>query len=204
MHGGVVIFSPLGEDEAAARLSAEAKRAGVELSAEAAAAIVEEAGTHWGILKAELEKLLLFAKDRKSVSREDALACLGYRQAANPFDLPRLVLARKRVEALQVLDRLFEEGLSEFQLLSRISFEVNRALKAGRLRKAGVPENQVARELRLPGFVASTLLRQAQTLGEERLIRSLKACVETDAALKSKSWLDPKIELERLVVRLTA
>ena len=203
-HGGVVVFAPLGEDEAAARLTQEAKRAGVTLAADAAEAVVEEAGTHWGILRSELDKLLLFAKDRKTISREDALACLGYRQSANPFDLPRLVMERKRVQALEVLGRLFEEGLSEFQLLSSISREINRALKARRLRAAGVAEYQLAGQLRMPPFAASKLLQQAQALGEARLIRSLKACVETEAALKSKSWLDPQIELERLVARLTS
>jgi hypothetical protein len=101
---------------------------------DAAGAVVEEAGTHWGILKAELQKLVLFARGRNELGREDALACLGYRRAANPFDLPRLVLAKKRVEALGLVGRLLEEGISEFQILSNLSREVNRLLKARRMR----------------------------------------------------------------------
>lgn len=202
-QGGVVVFEPLREDEAAARLVAEAKKAGVELAEEAAEAVVEEAGTHWGILKAELQKLVLFARGRKELGREDALLCLGYRRAANPFDLPKLVLAKKRAEALELLGRLIEEGVSEFQLLSKLSWEVNRLLKARRMRAAGLPEGQICGELRLPRFLARDFLRQAELANEQRLVRSLKALLETEANLKSKSWLDPKIELERLVTRLT-
>ncbi|MBI4347443.1 MAG: DNA polymerase III subunit delta, partial [Elusimicrobia bacterium] len=202
--GGVVVFAPMSEEEAVSRLVAEAKKAGVDLDGEAAETIVEEAGTQWGILRAELDKVLLYAKDRKSVSREDALACLGYRQAANPFDFPKLVVARKRAPALELMARLLEEGVSEFQVLSKITYELNRLLKARRMRAAGVPEAQLFRELRLHPYYGREFLRQAESSNETRLIRSLKLCVETDAALKSKSWLEPKIELERLVARLTA
>lgn len=203
-HGGVVVFAPMREDEAAARLVSEAKKRGVDLAAEAAEAIVEEAGTQWGILKTELDKVLLYAGARKALAREDALACLGYRKSANPYDLPRLVLARKRAEALELLDRLLEEGVSEFQILAGISREVNLLLKCRRLRAASTPENQVFRELRVPPFRVRELFRQAEAASEPRLIRSLKLCLETEAALKSRSWLEPQIELERLVARLTS
>ncbi|MBI4424909.1 MAG: DNA polymerase III subunit delta [Elusimicrobia bacterium] len=202
--GGVVVFEPLREDEAAARLTAEARKAGVALAEGAAEAIVEEAGTHWGILRAELDKLLLYCGARKTLGREDALACLGYRQAANPFDLPKLVLARKRAEALALVGRLLEEGVSEFQMLAGLSRELGRLLRIRRMRGAGLPEAQIFRELRLHSFYGREAIRQAEATPEAKLVRGLKSCVETEAALKSRSWLDPQIELERLVARLTA
>ncbi len=202
--GGVVIFAPMGEDEAAARLVSEAKKAGVDLEMEAADAIVEEAGTQWGILRAELDKVLLYAQGRKSVARADALACLGYRQSANPFDFPKLVLGRKRVEALELMDRLLAEGVSEFQILGNVTRELNKLLKLRRMRAAGLAEAQIFRELRLHPYYGKETVRQADAANEPRLIKSLKLCVETEAALKSKSWLEPKIELERLVARLAA
>lgn len=202
--GGVVVFAPMGEGEAAERLASEARKAGLELEGEAAEAIVEEAGTQWGILRAELDKVLLYAQGRKTVSRADALACLGYRRTANPFDFPKLVLTRKRVEALELMARLLEEGVSEFQVLGNVTRELNKLLKIRRMRAASLPEAQIFRELRLHPYYGRETIRQAEAANEARLIKSLKACAETEAALKSKSWLEPKIELERLVARLAA
>src|SRR5439155_20822878 len=82
---GVVVFKPLREEEAVARLREAAGRAQTALEENAARLLVQEAGTDWGILQAELEKLILYSKGRGRINRDDVLACLGYRKASNPF-----------------------------------------------------------------------------------------------------------------------
>lgn len=200
--GAVVVFQPLREDEAARRLVAEAEKAGVALDEEAAELVVEEAGTNWGILRSELAKMLLFAKGRKTLGREEALACLGYRRDANPFDLPRLVLARDRAGALKNVRRLLEEGADEFQLLAQVRAAVNRLFKAKRLAAAGRPQAQIFGELRLHPHFDRDFLKLAAQTNEAKLVRGLKACLDVEVSLKSKAWLDGQVELERLIAYL--
>ena len=76
--GAACIFSPLTDEEAISRLTAEAKKAGKTLTQEAAEALVGEAGTDWGILAGELEKLVLFAGAGAELGAAAALQCLGY------------------------------------------------------------------------------------------------------------------------------
>lgn len=204
--GAVCVFSPLKEEEALDKLKACAKAAGKTLSDEAATALVAEAGTDWGVLSQELEKAVLYAGKSKEISGDDALAVLGYRKAADPFALSRLVAERKLAESLAHLRRLFDGGKTEdsaFRALAQISAAVTKQVKAKRLIKAGVPSESILGKLRLHPYWDRDYLRQLGKFHEKRLARDLKRCLMTEADLKSKTWLDPRLELERLVVDLS-
>ncbi len=203
--GAVCVFAPLREEEAQEKLKAAVKAAGKTLSDEAAAALVSEAGTDWGILSQELEKTLLYTSKSKQITGEDALAVLGYRKAADPFALSRLVQDRKLKEALSHMQRLFDGAKGDdpaFRALAQISSAVSKQVKAKRLLKAGLPVPSVLGKLRLHPYWDRDYFSQLGKFSEGRLLRDLKRCLAAEADLKSKAWLDPKVELERLVVDL--
>ncbi|MBI3553887.1 MAG: DNA polymerase III subunit delta [Elusimicrobia bacterium] len=203
--GALCTFSPLREEEAVERLKAAARTAGKVLSDEAAAALVAEAGTDWGVLSQELEKALLYAAQKPSISGADALAVLGYRKAADPFALSRMIQSRQLKASLIQARRVMSEGKADeqaFRVLSQINSAVTKQLKAKRMLKAGLAPDAILRNLRLNAWYDKDFLAQAQKLSDQRLLRDLKRCLETDTDLKSKAWLDPRIELERLVVDL--
>lgn len=200
--GGVVLFKALAEGEAVARLRDEARRGGFELEAAAAELLVSEAGGNWGILRAELEKLRLFVAGKQKAGVEDAAACLGYRKEANPFELARMVQRRKAPEALALLRRMLEEDEKPFALLAKITGALSQQLRAKRLAKSGVPPDQIFRELRVNKYYNADFLKLAAETGEASLIRGLRACLDAETALKSSSWLEPKIELESLVLKV--
>ncbi len=200
--GGVVVFKPLSEEEAARRLEAAAKSASRTLDCEAAGWIVEEAGTSWSVLEAELAKLVHYTRGRERITQEDALACLGYRKNSNPFDFPRLLQSRALKPALELLRRLLAEGTDEFRLLYQVTASLQKQLKAKRMQAAGLSEDKIFRELRLNAYWDRQYLRQASSLSEASLIDGLWACAQAESALKSKAWLEPQIELERLLARI--
>lgn len=202
--GGLCVFAPLTEDEAQARLTSEAKRFGKTLSADAAAVLVGEAGTDWGILSGELEKVALFVDKSPEIGADDVLACLGYRKAANPWTLSDLIEKRDLKGALAHLQTLMKEGKAEEQArqsLYKIRAVVARQLKARRMQRAGVPPEQIGRAAgvyqswKVPQFLA-----QLARMPEARLRRDLKRCVDCETTLNTKSWLDPRVEVEQLVV----
>ena len=72
---------------------------------------------------------------------------------------------------------------------------------------AGVVQTQlhvVVSETRLRIFYDRDFFARAERASEARLRRDLRRCLEVEADLKSKAWLDAKLELERLVVELCA
>lgn len=203
--GAVCLFKPLREEDAVARLQAEARRAGKTISPEAAEALVAEAGTDWAILKQELEKAALFAGDAPEIGRDQVAACLGYHKAADPFALPRLIQARQLKAALAHLRRLFQEGKPDdqaFRALNQISSAVLKQLRAKRMLRAGRSEAEVFGALRLHSYWDRDYLSFLKRLSEARLRRDLSACLEAEVCLKSRSWLSAPQEIERLVVDL--
>ncbi|MBI5240533.1 MAG: DNA polymerase III subunit delta [Elusimicrobia bacterium] len=203
--GAVVLFKPLREEEAVARLQAEARRAGKTISPDAAEALVAEAGTDWAILKQELEKAALFAAQAPAIGPEHVAACLGYQKSVDPFALPRLVQSRQLKAALAHLQRLFQEGKPDdqaFRALNQIGSAVQKQLRAKRMLRAGRSESEVFSALRLHSYWDRDYLPFLKRISEARLRRDLGACLEAEVSLKSRSWLSAPQEIERLVVDL--
>lgn len=203
--GAAAIFAPLGEDEAAERLVAEARKAGKTLAPDAAEALVAEAGTDWGILAGELEKLVLYAGAAKDIGAEAALACLGYRRSADPWAFEKLIQGRELKPCLQQLAGLFGDGKPDevvFRSLAQIRGGYLKQLKAKRLLKAGVPQREIETRLRI--FYDNGFFARAARVSEQRLRRDLRRCLELETDLKSKTWLDARVELESFVVELCA
>ncbi|MBI3298982.1 MAG: DNA polymerase III subunit delta [Elusimicrobia bacterium] len=199
--GGQVSFRPLGPEDAARRLREEAKRLGFTLQPEAAELMVEESGTEWGVLRAELAKVGLFVQGKGKATTEDAAACLGWRRRTNIWDFPRAVQKRDAAEAVKMLHSLLEEGEDAYSLLPKVRSALNLQLKAKRLAKAGVPKDQAFFKLGLKRRFDDSFFDWTDRVKEHQLVKALRACLDVEADIKSKSWLDPALELENLLLK---
>lgn len=201
--GAVAIFAPLSEEEAVERLREEALKAGKNLTHEAAALLAQEAGTDWGILAGELEKLVLFVGGGDEIGPAAVLDCLGYGKASDPWALEKLTLARDLKACLVYLRRAFAGAKAEevvFRSLAQIRGGYLKQLKAKRMLQAGLAQREIETRARI--FYDREFFQRLGRVTERRLRRDLRRCLEVETDLKSKAWLDPKLELERLVVEL--
>ncbi len=201
--GGVVVFAPLTEDEAIERLHAEAKKAGKTLAAEAAAALVGEAGSDWGILSGELEKAILFAGKSADIGLDAVSASIGHHQAADPWAFERLISSRDLKASLGYLEDAYSGVKPEevvFRSLAQARAAYLKQLKAKRMLKAGLAPRDIEMKLRI--FYDRDFFQRAQRVTEARLRRDLRRLLEIETDLKSKSWLDAKVEMTSLVVEL--
>ncbi len=201
--GATCVFSPLSEEEAVERLLASAKSAGKNLDPAAAAALVDQTGTDWGILAGELEKAVLFAGENQAISLEAVSASMGCLQAADPWAFERIVSGRDLKACLSYLSSAFsgaKPGEVAFRSLSQARAAYLKQLKAKRMLKAGMSPREIETRLRI--FYDRDFFARAQRVSEQRLRRDLQRLLEVETGLKSKAWLDAKIELEAVVVGL--
>jgi DNA polymerase-3 subunit delta len=201
--GAICVFSPLTEEEAVERLLAEAKKAGKNLDPAAAAALTEQAGTDWGILSGELEKALLFAGKATDIGMEAVSASMGFRKATDPWAFERLVSSRDLKACMTYLRDAFADAKPDevvFRSLAQARAAYLKQLKAKRMLKAGLSPREIEMKLRI--YYDRDFFQRAQRVSEERLRRDLRRLLEVETDLKSKSWLDAKIELEGVVVEL--
>lgn len=200
--GAVCVFSPLTEEEAIARLVEEAKKAGKQMAPEAAAALAVEAGTDWGILAGELEKAVLFAGQKSFISLDAVSASLGF-HTVDPWAFERLISGRELRPCLAYLRLAFADANPDeivFRSLAQARSAYLKQLKAKRMLKAGLPPREIETRLRI--FYDPSFFARARRASEERLRRDLRRLLEVETNLKSKAWLDAKIEFESLVVGL--
>lgn len=200
--GKACLFAPLREGDAVEFVRRRAKEMGRELDEEAAWALVSEAGTSAAILFQEIEKAALFNAGGGMISKSDVLACLGFQKSYDPFALGRSVALRDRAAALKNLGELFAQGRPEeqaFKALYQVSAALLKQLKALRMMRAGRSREEIYKALRLHPYWDKDYLESAGRISEKAAAAALRRCLQTEADLKSKSWLDATFEIKRLV-----
>lgn len=98
------------DDRMPAWIEAEARRRGRSVSREAAELIHLSAGRSLTDIGNELDKLLLYAGERKSIDVDDVSAVVGISRNFSIFDLQKAVGRGDSPGALEILARMMERG----------------------------------------------------------------------------------------------
>ncbi len=178
---------------------------GKTLAADAAEAMVELIGPAMGLLDQELEKLAVAIGAQPEIALGDVERLVSRSRGADVFKILDAVGEGKPQVALDILGRLFDEGEEPVKILGGLGFQIRRLSTVGRLlalgqslgpamSAAGVPQNWAA--------VRDSTERQVKHLGRNRLLQLSDWLVEIDLGLKGGSPLPPRLQLERLIVRL--
>jgi DNA polymerase-3 subunit delta len=175
-----------------------------QLAPEAAEVLIELVGPAMGLLDQELGKLAVAVGEKPRIEPEDVEAYVGRSRSADVFRILDAVGEGRPDRAIQLLEHLFEEGLDPLAVLGPLTYQLRklaaierglaRGLTAGQaMDAAGVPQWPKAR--------ASTE-RQLRYLGRRRLAKIPGWLIEINLGLKGGNPLPPRLQLERLVVRL--
>src|SRR6185369_2938466 len=126
----VPVQAPVG-GQLVAWLRTRARAQGIELTADAAALLVELAGDDLTHLCGEVEKAALAGgADNRRVSATEVRAVVGETRARHVFDLTRALVERDRAAALMLLNTLLGAGEDPFALLGMLAREARAAWRA--------------------------------------------------------------------------
>jgi DNA polymerase-3 subunit delta len=167
-----------------------------------AAALLEQIGADANRLLLEIEKLVLYAWDRKEVTPEDVVVAAGGGRPHAIYELTDAIGSRDRVRALRVLQRLLAQGEAPLALLAGLSNHLRRMLRARECRPLNPAT--VQQTLGVHPFAAQKLVEQVRPLDRSRLRSALEAAARTDRALKGTTPLRPGRALEQLVLALSS
>jgi DNA polymerase-3 subunit delta len=173
-----------------------------QLTALAAALLVELAGPEMGLLDQELLKLALYVGDRKRIDEKDVDMLVGRSRAENTWKIFDAIGAGQPGDALTLLDRLLDQGEDPHRLLGAFSSQLRRLAQAARLTQQGRPVVVALEEAGIPPFGVRAGEQQLRHLGVRRAARLYDWLLEVDLGVKGGSQLSPRTLLERLVLRL--
>jgi len=200
----LVNFAAMSHPQAVEHMNSALLAKGVKTDSEALELLIELLGTDSVTLDGEAEKITLYMHGLNRVfNPEDAIALAGFSRAQNPFELSNAVCGRRAAQAAQAAESMLASGMEPLALLSQVSRSVERLLKVRRLSAAGEGPAACYQAGMSPGQYHAAL-RDAAAYTEDKLLRSLRRCLEAEELLKSSSKRDPGLIVRQLVHEITA
>ncbi|HNW44691.1 MAG TPA: DNA polymerase III subunit delta [Elusimicrobiales bacterium] len=200
----LVDFSPMNVEQAEAYLNARLLAGGVKTDQKALEVLVDMMGTGSVTLDSEAEKIILFMNDQdRMFEPQDALALAGFARTQNPYELSNAMRARNPAAAAAAALQLLAAGEEPLALLSQTSRAVEHMLKAKRISASGEGPGACYQAGMSPGQYHHAL-RDSAAFTEDKLLRSLRRCLEAEELLKSSSKRDPGLMIRQLIFEITS
>lgn len=172
----------------------EAKRQGVELSAQLAKLLVQRIGVNQWALFREIEKIGLLG----TVSEQDIIDSTDARPQDNVFSLLELALKGERRSVAEQI-RSLKRHEDPHRLLALLASQV---VQLAAVQAAGSDDNPV-KDFAIHPFVASKLNQQAKKLTKTDMRRIITALADADSDMK-QSRGEPWLLIERALLTITA
>ena len=177
-----------------------AQSQGLKISDEARQLLHRLVGSHLVELQREMEKLKNFLGDRTQIEVEDVRRVVSSSREESVFEFTKAVGQIDRVQALESLAKLLDQGQNEIGVVSLLARHVRILLQVKRGQDLGLYGGKLAEKTQLPNYFIEEYSEQAKRWSTKRLHFVLEALSDTDRALKS-SPVSSHIWLENLVLR---
>jgi len=178
---------------------------GKKLSSAASQVLVDLVGATMGVLDQELQKLKDFIGERATIEPKDVHELTGRSRGANVFKILDAIAAGQPATALKILTELFEEGEVPLAVLGALGSQLRKLARAARMHKQGMNLDEafsIAGIANWPQARASAH-QQMKHLGWNRLDKLYDWLLEIDSGIKGGNPLPDKMQMERLIVRLS-
>lgn len=173
-----------------------------KLPPEAAALLVELAGTELGVVDQEVAKLAVYVGERGEIGAEDVDRLVAGSRVESVWKIMDALAAKRVDEALALLDRLLLAGEDPHAILGALGSQLRKLAAAGRWAMRGQSLGAALREAGVPPFAIERAEAQVRSLGRERVGLLYRWLLEANLDLKGATALPERTVLERLLVRL--
>jgi DNA polymerase-3 subunit delta len=171
------------------------------LSAGAARLMVERVGPKPGLLAGELEKVITFAGETKSIDEQAVMEVVGETRQEDWFAITNALQSKNTAQSLKVLRNQLEHGAEPVNLLGSISGQFRLIWEVKHHQNAGTPPSRIAQKMGVHPFRVEQALRYAGKFSEGQLRDGFRSLFRADRELKS-SGKAPEGILETLVLNL--
>ncbi len=183
-------------------LVGHAKGLGLDLPEDVAGGLIQRCSGDKQRLANEAEKLALYVSGRAATDVDVADLCPPDVQS-NIFAFVDALAAGDREAALRLLRDLAATGEPPLRLTYMIRRQFRLVARAGALFERGASRGEVAKDLKVPPFVARKLEEQSRGLAGDELESALALVLDLERGLKGRSYLEEDLQVELAVLRLS-
>jgi DNA polymerase-3 subunit delta len=206
----VVELARVDEADAVRWLIATAEGREMKFDADAARELADALGADMMLLASELEKLMLYAGERRRITLGDVETMVLAAKQRSLYELTDAITARDKPRALALLHGLLnasdggeDSAIGHLYMLAR-TFRQMLVILEKNVRDSRAIWQALWQGFRMPPFAAEDLIRQARRYGSRReLSQMLRLIARADVELRS-SPPDKRLVLERLVMELAS
>jgi DNA polymerase III subunit delta len=207
---GVVELARVDEADAVRWLLATAESREMKFDSDAARELADALGADMMLIASELEKLMLYAFDRKRITLGDVETMVLAAKQRSLYELTDAISARDKPRALALLHGLLnasdggeDSAIGHLYMLAR-TFRQMIVILEKNVRDSRAIWQALWQGFRMPPFAAEDLIRQARRYSSRReLTQKLRLIANADLELRS-SPPDKRLVLERLVMQLAS
>ena len=197
-----VEFAPLSDAELATWAKDQLRKLKVEADERALHQIIALVGSNVRTLSNELNKLATSAIGQERITMEMIDDLVGRSRVLSNFELTDHLILRNRKRALQILQRLLDDGAEPVMLIGLIASNYHRLALAKELMSRNAAKEEVFRLVGMPFSKREEFLATARRSDARALARSIERIAAADLAIKT-SQATPRLQLELLICELT-
>jgi len=179
----------------------------VKIDSDAARELVDALGGDMTMISGELEKLILYAGDRKKITLGDVETMVLAAKQRSLYELTDAITGKDRSRALNILDAILASGdgeeaaIGHLYMLAR-TFRQMLVILEKNVRDSRAIWQALWQGFRVPPFAADDIIRQARRYKSRREItRALRLIARADLALRSNPP-SKRLVLENLILDL--
>jgi len=206
---GMVELARADEGESMRWVTDTAAARGVKIDADAARELVDSLGADLMLVSSELEKLILYAGEKRRITLADVETMVLAAKQRSLYELTDAVSAKDRPRALGVLEAILASSEGEdaaiglLYMLAR-TFRQMLVIVEKSVRDSRAIWQALWQGFRVPPFAAEDVIRQARRYQSRReLTQAIRRIARADLELRSNPP-SKRLVLERLVLDLCA
>jgi DNA polymerase-3 subunit delta len=174
----------------------------LDLPEDVARGLIERCSGDKMRLVSETEKLALYVGEGRATKQDVEALCPPDVQS-NIFAFVDALAAGDRGGAIKLLEDLVGTGEPPLRVTYMVRRQFRLVGRARTLFERGASQGEVAKELKVPPFVARKLEEQASKLNDEDLERALELVLDLERGLKGGSDLGDTLQVELAVLKLS-
>ena len=198
---GVLRYDPLKPRDTPAWVVGKAREIGASIDSDAARALVDVIGTDLLSLQTNLEKLVVYVGEARSIRRGDVLECVARTREEAIWDLTDAVGLGDHRKALRTAGNLLQGGQASILVVAMVARHLRQLWTVKSLLQQGCSANDLGRQAKVHPFVAKKLTGQASRFSWAAMPKQFDALYRADLNLKS-SRLPDALVVERLLLEL--
>lgn len=172
-----------------------------DIKEDALVAFLELTGIQFNIIKAELDKLVLFIGDEAVINKQDVKDIVSRSLEQNVFLLTEYIQKGQQEKSINLLKDLINMKEEPIKLLALITSNYRLYYQCKILASKHYSEQQIAKTIGVHPYRVKLALRIVRKLSLERLLATIDVCAETDYDLKS-SYMDKVLILELFILKI--